>query len=332
MSCILVVGEYESGRVHGITEELIGGACGLKVNPQDQVAVAFVGPCEAAACDYVLNYGADQMFILDSPWVQGYNSDDYALLLKAFIEELKPEAILLPGTSRGREYGAKTAAALGIGLLTDVTEISRNAQGKIAAVRPAYDGESLSLWQLPEAGKCPFIMSIRSGILEKQPYKVRPEHQVIHWSPLSKPSKKSLIKLLEKIETRGQTIQLSEASVIVAAGRGLKSIQGMEQIRKLARLLGGEVGCTRPCVDAGWAQTEQQIGQTGVSVKPELYLAFGVSGAIQHMAGLKNARYVVAVNTDPQAPIFRSCDFGIIGDAKETAEALIDLLEHMNLA
>lgn len=263
-------------------------------------------------------YGADEIAVL--PW-----QEDNCLQgsrLTAAIEQLEPDIVLFPATIRGRFLSAWAAARLNTGLTADCTDLQITEEGLLKQVRPAFGGNLMA--EILCRHCRPQMASVRPGVFLAQ--------------PCGDPERKLPVQLLttEEMDTKLKVqdvvplqdhISLQNARVIVAGGKGIGSAAGFRKLQELATLLGGAVGATRSAVDAGWIGYEHQIGQTGITVHPDLYIAFGVSGLVQHAVGMSSSRTVIAVNTDRNALIFRNADFGIVADWEKTADEMIKILK-----
>ena len=241
--------------------------------------------------------------------------------IAALLTELRPDIVLFPATVRGRFLSAWTAAKLGTGLTADCTGLALTQEGLLKQTRPAYGSNLIADILCPE--KRPQMASVRPGVFPVPETGAPPAGSTVRRAEIPVPD--PLMTLLKRTPPE-EGVSLQDAEVIVAGGKGIGSPEGFRLLARLAALLGGALGATRSAVDAGWVSYAHQVGQTGVTVRPKLYLAFGVSGAVQHTAGMNASRTVVAVNTDRHAPIFRSADYGIIADWRETAEEFIRII------
>ena len=258
--------------------------------------------------------GADETLALETA------ADDCAQgsRIAQALEAIGPDAVLFPATIRGRFLSAWAAAKLGTGLTADCTGLSITDAGLLRQTRPAYGNNLIADILCKE--KRPQMASVRPGVFPVPDFSKK--GQTAKTGELSIPVTEQLLRFIRQIPLQGGNA-LQSARIVVAGGKGIGGKEGFQVLARLADLLGGAVGATRSAVDAGWISYAHQVGQTGVSVRPELYLAFGISGMIQHTVGMSAAKTVVAVNTDKNAPIFRSADYGIVGDWRETAEYMI---------
>ena len=265
-----------------------------------------------------LHCGANEAFIVppvEDDCVQGSR-------VAALLKEIEPDITLFPATVRGRFLSAWMAAKVGTGLTADCTGLSLTPEGLLRQTRPAYGSNLIADIFCPE--KRPQMASVRPGVFPvPEPGEIKAGATV---QEINVPAPKPLLTLLKRTPSE-DGVSLQGAEVIVAGGKGVGGAEGFQLLARLASLLGSALGATRSAVDAGWISYAHQIGQTGVTVRPKLYLAFGISGAVQHIAGMNASQTVVAVNTDRHAPIFRSADYGIIADWRETAESFIRIIK-----
>ena len=273
--------------------------------------------CEDRDAEKYFFCGADRALFLDR------TEDDCAQgsRIAETLSREAPDIVLFPATVRGRFLSAWAAARLRTGLTADCTELSLTEDGLLLQTRPAFGGSLTASILCRE--KRPQMASVRPGLFPLPGASLRPA--ATRRSDASAAVPESFLRLIDAVPT-DSPCPLQQAKVIVAGGKGVGGREGFELLSELARLLGGAVGATRSAVDAGWISYAHQIGQTGVTVRPALYLAFGISGMIQHLAGMRGAETVVAVNTDRNAPIFRAADFGIAAPWRETAEYMIQVI------
>lgn len=322
---VWVIGEQREGKIHPVTIELIGEAKKLAGEINKKVAVVVAGYGIDEEVNKLLNYGVDRVLYICSPLLKIFSTDGYALSISNLILERKPEIVLVGATSIGRDIGPRIAAKIGTGLVADCTKLEIDPEdGKILQTRPAFGGNLMATIICPK--NRPQMATVRPGVMKKAAHvdnstgvieKVIPEIE----------EKDITAKVVEVIKSGRRRVDLTEAKIIVSGGRGVKGPEGFELIKALADKLGGEVGSSRACVDAGWIDSMHQVGQTGTTVRPEIYFACGISGAIQHLAGMSESKYIVAINSDKSAPIFKVCDFGIVGDLKEVIPAMIEEIE-----
>jgi electron transfer flavoprotein alpha subunit len=321
MSKIFTVAEFKGGGVGKPALETLGEARRLADGAGARVGVILVGSGAEASVGTLGRYSADEVFLVDDAALATYNLEAYGQAVLAVAREQQPDVLLVPGTVHGRELAPWVAAALGTGCAADVVALSLNG-GVLEAVRPMYSGKVRATVKF--GGKKPQIATLRPNIfapVEPQESRSASVTKVPFQAPAGLRS-----RLIETKTNEGATVELSEARVIVSGGRGLKGPENFEMLDKLAGVLGGAVGASRMVVDLGWKDHAMQVGQTGKVVNPELYIAVGISGAIQHLVGMQTSKYIVAINKDADAPIFKIANYGIVGDAFEVVPLLTEEL------
>lgn len=319
---IWVIGEQREGKIHPVTIELIGEAKKLAAEINKKVVVVVAGYEIDDEVKKLLNYGVDEVLYIASPMLKTFSTDGYSISISNLILERKPEIVLVGATSIGRDIGPRIAAKTGTGLVADCTKLDIDPEdGKILQTRPAFGGNLMATIICPI--NRPQMATVRPGVMGKAPHVDNPSGTIEVITPnITEDDIKA--KVVEIIKSGKKRVNLIDAKIIVSGGRGVKGPEGFDLIRALAEALEGEVGSSRACVDAGWIDSMHQVGQTGTTVRPEIYFACGISGAIQHLAGMSESKYIVAINTDQTAPIFKVCDFGIVGDLKEVIPAMIE--------
>lgn len=322
---VWVIGEQREGKIHPVTIELIGEAKKLASEINKKVAVVVTGYEIDEEVSKLLNYGADRVLYICSPLLKTFSTDGYALSISNLILERKPEIVLVGATSIGRDIGPRIAAKIGTGLVADCTKLDIDPEdGKILQTRPAFGGNLMATIICPK--NRPQMATVRPGVMKKAAHVDNPAGVIEKVIP-EITEEDITARVIEIVKSGRRRVDLTEAKIIVSGGRGVKGPEGFELIKALADKLGGEVGSSRACVDAGWIDSMHQVGQTGTTVRPEIYFACGISGAIQHLAGMSESKYIVAINSDKSAPIFKVCDFGIVGDLKEVIPAMIEEIE-----
>jgi electron transfer flavoprotein alpha subunit len=325
---VWVIGELIDGKIHPVTIELLGEGKKLAEAINKQLNVVVVGNGMKATADKLRHYGVDKVLYLEHLLLEEFNTEAYTDSISELIRERKPEIVLVGATSIGRDIGPRIAAQVGTGLTADCTKLEIDQiDGKLLQTRPAFGGNLMATIICPN--NRPQMSTVRPGVMAKAQYQTESTGEIEVIVPNLIPEKMR-VKLIEKISSGKKRVNLIEAKVIVSGGRGLKQNTGFELIQKLADALNGEVGSSRAAVDAGWIESTHQVGQTGTTVRPDLYVACGISGAIQHQAGMHESRYIVAINKDPRAPIFDICDFGIVGDLYEVIPAMIESINEKN--
>lgn len=312
---IVVLGEVRDGSLRNVSFEAIAAA--KVVAEGGEVIGVLIGESVSALGNEFIQYGADRVVIVEHTKLAQYTSDGYAQATLAVIQNVNPDGIIMGHTALGKDLAPKLCAKLGSGLISDVTAIG-SLGGNVIFTRPIYSGKAFE--KVIITGGLTFATIRPNNIpsLEKD------ESRAGDISSLQVDIKdlRSIIK--EVVRKAGTGVDLSEAKVIIAGGRGVKSEEGFKPLKELADVLGGAVGASRGACDAGYCDYSLQIGQTGKVVTPDLYIACGISGAIQHLAGMSNSKVIVAINKDPEASIFNVADYGIVGDLFEVVPMLTE--------
>jgi len=269
-------------------------------------------------------YGTDQVLLVEGDEYETYNTDAASYAVTTLIEKYKPSVVLYGATNNGRDLAPRVACRLETGLTADCTELDIEEEtGLLVSTRPTFGGNLMATILCPDHR--PQMSTVRPGMFKRGLPDESRTGEVIEEN-IHLESDQIRVKLVERIKEVAEAVNLEEAEVIVSGGRGLKDEKGFELLQELAQLLGGTVGASRAAVDAGWIPHAHQVGQTGKNVSPKLYIAVGISGAIQHLAGMSGAGTVVAINKDPDAPIFGVADYAVVGDLFEVVPALIEAI------
>lgn len=318
--------EHDRGAVHQISWELLGE--GRKLADSLGVALSGVllgGPNEDLD-DFAaeaFRYGADSCYVMRDPILKGYRNEPFTKGLTDLVNQHQPEIVLLGATTMGRDLAGSVATTLGTGLTADCTELRIDpASRALAATRPTFGGSLLCT--IMTLAYRPQMATVRPRVM---PMPARNEQRsgTIVEGTLGMVEADIVTKLLDFIpDANSNKVNLAYADVIVSGGKGLKKPENFQLVWDLAQVLGAEVGATRPVVQAGWVEAERQVGQTGKTVRPKLYIAAGISGAIQHRVGMEGADCIVAINSDPNAPIFDFAHYGIVGNALQVLPALTE--------
>ncbi len=330
-SGIAVFAEWRRGRLAPVTFELLGA--GRRLADERGVELVAILPghdleSHAAEC---IAHGADKVVVIDHELLADFTDDGYGNAIYDAIMEVRPEVVLAGATAIGRSVIPRVAAMLNTGLTADCTELAiRPEDGVLLQTRPAFGGNIMATIVCPRTR--PQMATVRQGVMRPLVPDTGRTGQVI---PLELDAERlrSRVRVVQcEHEVRADDANLHEAEVIVAGGRGLQDEKGFSLLRELAELLGGRVAASRAAVDAGWIGYPNQVGQTGKTVSPKLYIACGISGAIQHVVGMQSADTIVAINRDPEAPIFEIADYGLVGDLYEIVPLLIEKLKGRNYA
>jgi electron transfer flavoprotein alpha subunit len=317
---IWVFAEWREGTVHRVSHELLSTGRILADTLKVPLAAVLLGHnLIDDSMTELTAYGADTVYVIDHPELAHFRDDIYAKVLVELICQKKPEVLLAGATSVGRSFIPRVAASLQTGLTADCTELDISDDGLLLQTRPAFGGNVMATIICPN--KRPQMATVRPKVMK--PVR-RPEHkgEIV---PVSVPDAclVSRIEVLEVIPEKDQTAKLTEADAIVSGGRGLQKPENFSLIEEVAQLIRGAVGSSRGAVEEGWIAPSHQVGQTGRTVSPSLYMAVGISGAIQHLVGMQSSRIIVAVNKDPMAPIFDVASYGIVADLFEFIPAFI---------
>jgi electron transfer flavoprotein alpha subunit len=294
--------------------ELLGKARQLADSSGAEVGALILGAGVKGLVAEAGPYGADVAYVVDSPVLEKYRTAPYVKAIVALAKEHSPAAILIPGDVQGRDLSGGLAAALETGLAPDCVDLDVDSgTGVLRFIRPTFGGNLLATVECPDAR--PQLGTVRPKAFPvPEPDSSRVAREVVADVPLSEDEVPT--KVTDFIAGTG-AVNLTDADVIVAGGRGMGAPENFAKLQEFADAVGGAIGASRAAVDAGWIEYPHQVGQTGKTVKPKLYFAFGISGAIQHIAGMRTSDVIVAVNKDPNAPIFKVANFGVVGDALE---------------
>ncbi len=317
----------DEGRINEATLQLIGAARDLADKLKTYVGVALIGHKVRELAKEPIYYGADKVYVVDDERLATYYPQVYARVFYELASKYKPEVFLIPATLRGREIAPYVANSFRTGITADLTSMDVDPKtGEVVLIRPPFGGFMLA--HIVTRGRRPVMGSVRPNIFATPPRDESRTGEVIEES-VDVPEPEG-IRLLEyqPIEKK-EEIPIEKAEIIVAGGKGIGSLEGFNLLKELADLLGGVVAGTRKAVDAGWIDHDHQVGQTGKAVKPNVYFAIAISGAAQHVFGIREAKRVVAINIDPDAPIFEHSDYGIVGDYREIVPALIEVIKEM---
>ena len=318
---VLVVAEQRDGDLKKVTFEMLGE--GTRIAGMMQlggvVEAALLGSGVGGLADTLAHHGAARVYLADAPSLQQYSSEGYTTVLAKLIQKAEPAVVLLGATTQGKDLAPRVAARLGLGLASDCTAFEVAAGGRLIITRPLYGGRAIAT---VIEKTTPQMATVRPNVMVP----LEPDtSRTASVEKLAVETGDVRAKVIDLIQESGrQQVGLAEAEIIVSGGRGLKGPENFCLLEELADVLGAAVGASRAAVDAGWIDHSHQVGQTGRTVTPNLYIACGISGAVQHLAGMKTARYIVAINKDPEAPIFRVADYGIVGDLFEVVPILTE--------
>jgi electron transfer flavoprotein alpha subunit/quercetin dioxygenase-like cupin family protein len=317
---IWVFGDHRNYPKDRLTLQVLGKARALSGERERVTAILLGHQVEEVTMEYIA-YGAQRILLVDHPQLALYRTDLYTTIISDLIQEHKPEIFLVGASEFGRELAARIAKRIGVGLGADCISLDWDEQKqRLIGSSPAFGGNFLA--RISWSSARPYMGTVSSGNFAERPYDKAAHGEIVKVKKdLDHISSK--IKVISYTREPHQTTKLEDAKLVVAGGRGVKDLQGFDYIRELALLLGGEVGATRPAVDAHWTSHEQLIGQTGRSIKPELLITCGISGAVQYTAAIRGSGTIVAVNRDPHAPIFKMADFGVVADVLSFLPAFV---------
>jgi len=325
---VWVFAEQRQGVISPVVIELLGEGKKLAREIGVELCAVLLGKDVASNAKELIYYGAGKVYVADSDLLENYTTDGYTKVLSDAINEIKPEVVLYGATHIGRDLAPRIAARVNTGLTADCTKLEIDPEDKkIKQTRPAFGGNLMATIVCPNHR--PQMSTVRLGVMEKA---VRNEHNKGEIIKLDvKLSQNDIFtKVVEIIKTKKEMVSLNDAEIIVSGGRGLGCEEGFKLIKEFAQKLGGEVGSSRAAVDAGWIEHSHQVGQTGTTVKPKIYIACGISGAIQHLAGMQSSDTIIAINKNANAPIFNVADYCIVGDLYDVIPAIIEAVDNFN--
>jgi electron transfer flavoprotein alpha subunit len=325
---VWVFAEQREGNLLNVAIELVGEGRKIADTLETELTAVLLGNKVDDLAEKLVKYGADKVLYADSELLEVYTTDGYTKVIYDMIDEIKPEIMLIGATNIGRDLGPRISARVHTGLTADCTRLDVDLENRrLMQTRPAFGGNLMATIICPDHR--PQMSTVRPGVMEKAKYDENRTGEIIKFTP-NLNSEDIKAKVVEVVKGGKAEVQLEEAKVIVSGGRGLGNTEGFKLIEDLAKKLGGVVGASRATVDAGWIEHGHQVGQTGKTVRPTLYVACGISGAIQHLAGMQDSKVIVAINKDPNAPIFKVADYGIVGDVYEILPELIEALDNVD--
>ncbi|MCG6930358.1 MAG: electron transfer flavoprotein subunit alpha [Desulfofustis sp.] len=317
--------EFTGGKLAPVATELLGIGRTLADDRKVPLTAILLGHMTGDSGDLLIGHGADRVFRVDNPALELFSDEIYEKILSELIVEHKPEVVLAGATAIGRSFIPGVATRVNAGLTADCTRLQiREEDGVLLQTRPAFGGNIMATIICPNTR--PQMATVRPKVMRALEFDGSRRGEIIDIVPAPH-HLTSRIEVLESASDKQAKVNIQESDILVSGGRGLENEAGFELIGRLAEALGGKVSASRAVVDAGWIPYPHQVGQTGKTVAPKLYVACGISGAIQHVAGMQSSETIVAINRDPDAPIFNIADFGIVGDLYEIIPKLIDKLE-----
>jgi electron transfer flavoprotein alpha subunit len=322
---ILVVAEQRQGKWNNTSFETLAAAQQIAKNTSSTVSGLVIGKSVTGLADGLAGKNVAEVLLVEHDLLEAYTPDGYCVALSQVIRSAKPDLVLFPHTYQVRDFAPKLAATLGKGMIGDCVGY-RNEREKLVFVRQMFQGKTVA--DVTFQGAPPWFASFQAGAFRSDLVAAHPSGKAsVNSVTVDLKPEQIRTKPLDLFKEAKSAVDLTQAPLIVAIGRGIKAPENIPQAEALAKALGGEIAASRPICDEGWLPMERQIGSSGQTVAPKLYLALGISGAIQHVVGMKGARTIVAINKDQNAPIFEIADYGVVGDIFEVMPALTEALE-----
>lgn len=335
---VFVYAQQVDNEISSIAFELLGKAKELAGKLNTEVTAVLIGSDVKGLTDQLAEYGADKVIVVDDPELKDYRTEPYAHALASVINEYKPEIMLVGATAIGRDLAPRVSARVKTGLTADCTVLEigdfpinaipgkedEQKHNQLLMTRPAFGGNTIATIACPN--NRPQMATVRAGVMQKiEPVKGA-KAEVIEYNPGFTPDDK-YVEILEIVKEVSDIVDIMDAKILVSGGRGVGSPENFKLLDDLAEALGGTVSCSRAVVDNGWKPKELQVGQTGKTVRPQVYFAIGISGAIQHTAGMEESDIIIAINKDETAPIFDVADYGIVGDLNKIVPLLTEKIK-----
>ncbi len=318
-SGVWVFAEQRDGKVASVAYELLGVGRRLAKERRTQLSAVLFGAPEAEALE-LIKWGADRVFLSSNPAYEKFNDEPYAQLLSLLVMEHRPEIVLAGATPIGRSFFPRVAARLRTGLTADCTSLEIDKEsGNLLQIRPAFGGNIMATILCPR--NRPQMATVRPRVMKRGSFSEDHAGEIIHVEAEGITSRTKVLDTVKEVSEI--TVNLHEADIIVSGGRGLGDAKGFKLLGELAEVLGGAIGASRAAVDEGWIPYSHQVGQTGKTVCPKIYFACGISGAVQHLVGMQSSDIIIAINKNPEAPIFNLATYGIVGDLYEIVPLLI---------
>ncbi|MPM61304.1 Caffeyl-CoA reductase-Etf complex subunit CarE [bioreactor metagenome] len=319
---VMIFVQQTDGEITPVSLELLGKGRELAAALGAEVTAALLGSCMQPLCGTLARYGADRIVVVDDPALETYMTEPYTRAMAEVVRRFTPEILLCGATALGRDLAPRLSARLHTGLTADCTGLEIDPETRnLMMTRPAFGGNIMATIACPDHR--PQMATVRPGVMVRALRDENRQGEIIRLD--MKPEwNRRCVTVEEVIMKASKKVDIQQARVLVSGGRGVGSAEGFRLLEELAKALGGEVAASRAAVDAGWLDKDSQVGQTGKTVRPGLYFAIGISGAIQHLAGMEESDYIIAINKDPQAPIFSVADAGIVGDYSRILPKLIE--------
>ena len=328
---VFVFAQQVDHKINDVALELLGKAKQLAGDLDTDVTAVLIGRNVKELAVKLAVYGADRIIVVDDPELEHYRTEPYTHALASVINEFRPEIVLVGATAIGRDLGPTVSARVQTGLTADCTQLDigdfpikkmnhqEQKHNQLLMTRPAFGGNTIATIACPD--NRPQMATVRPGVMQKLDRIKNPKAEIIDYNPgFSKNDK--YVEILDIVKEITNTVDILDANILISGGRGLGGPENFCILEELAAALGGEVSCSRAVVDAGWKPKDLQVGQTGKTVRPNVYIAVGISGAIQHVAGMEESDLIIAINKDETAPIFDVADYGIVGDYRNIVPML----------
>ena len=334
---VFIYAQQVDNELSSISFELIGKGKELAKDLDTDVTAVLLGYNVKELADQLAEYGADRVIVVDDPELSVYRTEPYAHALASVINEYKPEIMLVGATAIGRDLGPTVSARVKTGLTADCTSLEigdfplnpipgrEQKHNQLLMTRPAFGGNTIATIACPD--NRPQMATVRPGVMQKLPVEPGRKAEVVEYNPGFVPNDK-YVEILEVVKQEKTTENIMDAKILVSGGRGVGCEENFQMLQDLADVLGGSVSCSRAVVENGWKPQDVQVGQTGKTVRPNVYFAIGISGAIQHVAGMEESDIIIAINKDEDAPIFDVADYGIVGDLTKIVPALTARLKN----
>ena len=338
---VYVFAQQVDNEVSSIALELIGKGKDLAKDLNTTVTAVLVGSNVMGLTEILGEYGADRVIVVDDPELKEYRTEPYTHALSSVIEKYKPDVFLIGATAIGRDLGPRVCARIHTGLTADCTQLDigdfplvptpgkEQKHNQLLMTRPAFGGNTIATIACPEFR--PQMATVRPGVMQKLPREAARKAEIEEFNPGFVPNEK-YVEIMEVVKAVSNVADIMDAKILVSGGRGVGSPENFKILDELAEAIGGTVSCSRAVVDAGWKPKDLQVGQTGKTVRPHVYFAIGISGAIQHVAGMEESDIIIAINKDESAPIFDVADYGVVGDLNKIVPVLTQKIKEAKAA
>ena len=338
---VFVFAQQVDNKLNGIALELVGKGKDLAKDLGTEVTAVLIGSDVMSLTKELAEYGADRIIVVDDPELKEYRTEPYAHALAEVIKKYKPEIMLVGATAIGRDLGPRVSARIHTGLTADCTQLEigdfpinpipgrEQLHNQLLMTRPAFGGNTIATIACPNFR--PQMATVRPGVMQKAERVEGAQAVIEEFNPGFVPNNK-YVEILDIVKAVSDVEDIMDAKILVSGGRGVGSAENFKLLDDLAEALGGTVSCSRAVVDAGWKSKDLQVGQTGKTVRPHVYFAIGISGAIQHLAGMEESDIIIAINKDETAPIFDVADYGIVGDLNKILPALTEKIQEAKAA